>query len=169
MAIMKRRRVMAALLIVLAILGAVALDLHAASPERVYSVAEVQRGLLTHPRQWANRTILMRGVFLVTMSDPGVVDVFHPPPYILVTYALYQSGPRRQGGISGLPLTLKLAPRLAAPRPDPLLATLRQLPWVGSIFRSHKTTTYRVTLLPPQQSSCAGQLCPDGQLDEEPS
>lgn len=169
MTVMKRRGVMAALLIVLVLLAALAFDLRAASPERVYSVAEVQRGLLAHPRQWVNRTILMRGIFLVTMSDPGVVDVFHPPPYILVTYALYQPGPRRQGGISGLPLTLKLAPHLAAPRPDPLLATLRQLPWVGSIFRPHKTPTYRVTLLPPAKGSCAGQLCPDGQLDEEPS
>ena len=169
MRVIKQRGVRAALLILLALLAAVALDLRAASPERVYTVAEVRRGLATQPRQWVNRTVLVRGVFLVTMSDPGVVDVFHPPPYILVTYALYQPGPRRLGGISGLPLTLKLAPHLAPPRSNPLLAALRRLPWLGYMFSAPREPTYRITLLPPQQGSCGGQLCPDGQLDEEPS
>ena len=168
MMVMQRRGAMAAMLIMLALLAAVALDLRAASSGRIYTVAEVRRGLATQPRQWVNHTVLVRGVFLVTMSDPGVVDVFHPPPYILVTYALYQPGPRRLGGISGLPLTLKLAPRLAPPRPNPLLAALRRLPWLGSLFGSPGAPTYRVTLLPLQRGNCGGQLCPDGQLDEQP-
>ena len=165
---LKRRGVRAAIIIVLALLAAVALDLRAASSGRVYTVAEVQRGLATQPRQWVNRTVLVRGVFLVTMSDPGVVDVFHPPPYILVTYALYQPGPRRLGGISGLPLMLKLAPRLAPPRPNPLLAALRRLPWLGPLLSTPGSPTYRVTLLAPRQGGCGSQICPDGQLDEQP-
>jgi len=136
-------------------------------PARVFTVAEVQRGLAAHPRRWIGRAILIRGTLLVSMSDPGVIDVFHPPPYILVTYSLYQPGPARTGRVSGLPLTLKLAPHMAAPRTNPLASLLRQLPWLQPLFGNPGNTIFRVTLL-PRRGSCGIQVCPDGQLDEQP-
>jgi hypothetical protein len=136
-------------------------------PEPVYTVAEVQRGLASHPRQWIGRAILVRGVLLVSMSDPGVIDIFHPPPYILVTYSLYQSGPQRSGGVSGQPLTLKLAPHLAAPTADPLANLLRHVPWLLQFVGGPKEPIFRITVL-PRPGSCAAQACPDAQLDQRP-
>ena len=117
---MRRSRLVA--LLSLALIGGVVLRLQAHRPATVFTVAQVQRGLATQPHQWINRTVLVRGVFRYTMSDAGVIDIFHPPPNILVTYALYQPGPSRLGGASGEPLVLKLAPHLAGPPTNPLAA-----------------------------------------------
>jgi hypothetical protein len=90
-----------------------------------------------------------------------------------VTYALYplwQPGPTRLGGISGAPLVLKLAPHLAGPRPNPLAALLRQVPWLQGLFGalSASAPVFRITLLAPAREGCAVQGCPAGQLDEQP-
>jgi hypothetical protein len=135
--------------------------------EHVFTVAEVQRGLATHPRQWIGRAIHVRGVLLVSMSDPGVIDVFHPPPYILVAYSLYQPGPARSGGVSGRPLALKLAPHLAAPQADPVADLLRGVPWLQQLFVRPKVPILRITVL-PHKSWCGVQACPDAQLDQQP-
>jgi hypothetical protein len=163
-----KRRGGLATILVLTLACVAVIGLRAAGPERVYTVAEVQRGLATHPQQWIGRTVLVRGVFLVSMSDPGVIDVFHPPPYILVTYTLYQPGPARTGGISGLPLTLKLAPHLAPARTNPLADVLRRVPWLQRLLGAPGVPVLRVTLLAPPAGGCAGPVCPDGQLDERP-
>ncbi len=161
-----RRGVLVA--IPLAALVAVAVLTVATPSERVYSVAEVRHGLAVAPRRWVNRTVLVRGVFIASMSDPGVVDIFHPPPYILMTYDLYQPGPLRTGGISGLPLVLTLAPHLAAPRVSPLADLERRLPWLGHLLGDAGAPIFEVTLLAPRRGGCAVQACPDGQLDARP-
>ncbi|HZS89146.1 MAG TPA: hypothetical protein VFE42_16850 [Chloroflexota bacterium] len=162
----RRAGITALLLLGLTMAGAVGLW-EARQSERVFTVAEVQRGLASHPRQWIGRAILVRGVLLVSMSDPGVIDVFHPPPYILVTYSLYQPGPARSGGVSGLPLALKLAPHLAAPQASPLADLLRRVPWLQQFVGRPKVPIFRITVLPPK-GSCGVQACPDAQLDQQP-
>jgi hypothetical protein len=107
------------------------------------------------------------------MSDAGVIDIFHPPPGILVTYALYQPGPARLGGIRGEPLVLKLAPHLAGPPPtppNPLAALVRHVPWLQGLLGgpSAHAPVFRITLLAPARGPCAVQECPAGQLDEQP-
>ena len=146
------------------------LRLQAHRPDAVLTVAQVQRGLATQPHQWINRTVLVRGVFRYTMSDAGVIDIFHPPPGILVTYALYQPGPSRLGGISGEPLVLKLAPHLTGPPTNPLAALVRQVPWLQGLLGapSARATVLRLTLLAPARGLCAVQGCPAAQLDEQP-
>jgi hypothetical protein len=157
-------------LLSLALIGGAVLRLQADRPAAVFTVAQVQRGLATQPHQWINRTVLVRGVFRYMMSDAGVIDIFHPPPGILVTYALYQPGPSRLGGISGGPLVLKLAPHLAGPRPNPLAALLRQVPWLQGLLGgpSANAPVFRITLLAPARGLCAVQACAAGQLDEQP-
>lgn len=167
--IMKRRnRVI--LVLGLALLGGGVLHFQSRASDRVLSVAQVQRGLATQPRQWINRTVRVRGVFRYAMSDAGVIDIFHPPPYILVSYALYQSGPARLGGISGTPLLLKLAPHMTAPPANPLAGLVQQAPWLKGLLdrTSSDAPIFRITLLPPSQSGCPGQGCPAAQLDEQP-
>lgn len=154
----------------LALIGGGALRLWADTSGGVFTVAQVQRGLATQPGQWVNRTVRVSGVFRYTMSDAGVIDIFHPPPYILVTYALYQPGPARMGGVSGTPLVLTLAPRLAAPRANPLVALMRQAPWLQGLLGDRGATVpiFRLTLLPPPRGACPAQGCPTARLDEQP-
>src|SRR5256714_13575456 len=154
----------------LALIDGVVLRLQADRPAAVLTVVQVQRGLAIQPHQWINRTVLVRGVFRYTMSDAGVIDIFHPPPDILVTYALYQPGPSRLGGISGGPLVLKLAPHLAGPPTNPLAALVRQVPWLPGLLGSPSASApvFRITLLAPAKGVCAVQGCPAGQLDEQP-
>ena len=157
-------------MLVLGLIVVIAVSLRVASPDRVFTVADVQQGLARHPQQWIGRTVLVRGVFRYAMSDAGVIDIFHPPPYILMTYDLYQPGPLRMGGTSGLPLALKLAPHLAAPRPNPLAdvwTTLRRIPGLQRLLGGPSTPVFRLTLLAPG-GNCLAQGCPDAQLDERP-
>jgi hypothetical protein len=168
MAMTYRSRIVA--LLGLALIGWAVLRLQADQSAPVYTVAQVQRGLATQPHRWINRTVLVRGVFRYTMSDAGVIDIFHPPPYILVTYALYQPGPSRMGGVSGMPLVLKLAPHLAGPRANPLAALLQRVPWLQGLLGSPSASApvFRITLLAPSTGTCGAQECPAGQLDEQP-
>lgn len=165
-----KRRTRVILVLGLVLLGGGVLRLQNDAADRVLSVAQVQRGLATQPRQWINRTVRVRGVFRYSMSDAAVIDIFHPPPYILVSYALYQPGPARMGGISGSPLLLKLAPHMTPAPVNPLAALVQQAPWLAELL-DHPNAgapTYRITLLPPAQSACPGQGCPAAQLDERP-
>ena len=157
-------------LVGLVLAAGVALYLQMDASDRVFTVAQVQRGLARQPGQWINRTVRVRGVFRYTMSDAGVIDIFHPPPYILVSYALYQPGPTRTGGVSGAPLVLKLAPHLTAPHANPLAAFVRQIPWLQGLIGNPRadTTIFRLTLLSPPRGACPAQECPAAQLDDQP-
>jgi hypothetical protein len=165
-----KRRKRVVLVLGLALVGGGLIRLQAEPSDRVLTVAQVQRGLATQPRRWINRTVRVRGVFRYSMSDAGTIDIFHPPPYILVSYALYQPGPPGMGGISGTPLLLKLAPHMAAPPTNPLAALVRQVPWLKGLLGGSNSNApiFRITLLPPSQSPCPGQGCPAAQLDEQP-
>lgn len=157
-------------MLVLGLIVVIGASLHAAAADRVFTVAEIQQGLARHPKQWIGRTILVRGVFRYAMSDAGTIDIFHPPPYILVTYDLYQPGPLRLGGVSGLPLALKLAPRLVAPRPNPLAGlrdALRRVPGLQRLLGEPALPVFRLTLLAPG-GNCLAQGCPQALLDERP-
>lgn len=160
---------MAALAVILGIGVLSALMMWTTPGGTVYSVADVQQRLAMHPRQWAGRTILVRGVFQYSTSDPGPFDIFNPPSNVLVSYALYQPGARDKGGISGPPLVLRLAKPLADPRPDPLTDMLRRISWLRRFLALPQTPVYRITLLPPRQGACPPFGCPAAQLDERPS
>lgn len=116
-----------------------------ATSARVYTVAQVWAGLSRHPRQWLDRTILVRG--LIVGCLPGAGCAAMPP------------GIPNSGLIDGIPIfemprTTVLSRSLPlAVEDDPLRALLHRIPLLNRVMAAPRLqlpaqpATYRVRLI----------------------
>jgi hypothetical protein len=120
----------------------------------VYSVAQVEARLASHPRAWTDRTLLLRGVAVAVGGhcDANLAGVAHVCPPART--ALEDFGPT-----AGAPLPLALAgpgPLLTVARRVPLLVGLLPAP---QVVNWGEVATYRAELRAISGEQCGAGLC----------
>lgn len=149
--------------------------------EMVYSVPQIEMGLMQYPRAWIGRTVLVRGhVQQVVASAPyvpgsrpiGQIDYLFPPPELDVRLLLASCTAycKVDYSVRPHPEWMSLQPRAVRQQTDRMQSFMHELPLIGSLFPPapgwQTASVFRVTILPPSPPNgiCGMSDCPDALL-----